>query len=219
MTWSPFCVDSDWMDDQIRFWSSQRATLKLELNIPQDGITIVFSGKLVKKKNPLILVEAIRCLPDKVRSSLHLVVAGSGSLISEMESQARQLLGERYHQLGFLNQSQIGKAYTLGDIFVLPSQEEETWGLVVNEALQFGLPVIVSDVVGCHQDLVPDSTTGRVFKSGDVDSLAQALLSLITEIPTRKNQYYEACRARAELYSLDVAANGLRKAILAAYKA
>src|SRR5206468_2285855 len=64
---------------------------------------------------------------------------------------------------GFLNQSEIVQAYLAADALVLPSDGEETWGLVVNEAMSCGRPCIVSDCVGCGPDLVAPGTTGFVF--------------------------------------------------------
>lgn len=213
MSWSPFCVNSDWVESQKTTWLSQRSRMRNELGIRENDIALLFCGKLIERKDPLILFEAIRRLPEQ--SSLHLVMAGSGPLRQEVENVGRSVLGERFHSLGFLNQGEIGRAYAIGDVFVLPSHSE-TWGLVVNEALQFGLPTVVSDAVGCHEDLVPNTDTGRVFQTGDARSLADALGSLINELPGGKARYAEACHKRATLYSLETAASGLREAILKA---
>ena len=66
---------------------------------------------------------------------------------------------------GFLNQSQITKAYVASDALVLPSDGGETWGLVVNEAMACARPCIVSDRVGCGPDLVIPQETGSIFPS------------------------------------------------------
>ena len=214
MSWSPFCVNSDWVESQRVEWMGRRADLREALGIGKDDVALLFCGKLIEKKDPLVLIEAIRRLPD--RASLHLVVAGSGPLGTEVEDAGRSVLGDRLHMLGFLNQAEIGRAYAVGDVFVLPSRARETWGLVVNEAMQFGLPAVVSDAVGCHDDLVPDTGTGRVFRAGDAGGLACALGSLMAEFPGGQARYAGACRARAAQYSLDAAAAGMREAILAA---
>lgn len=191
----------------------RRPCLRQALGIPDHDIALLFCGKLIEQKDPLLIFEAIRRLPKT--SSLHLVVAGSGPLRAEVEKAGRALLGERFHPLGFLNQGEIGRAYAVADALVLPSRSE-TWGLVVNEAMQFGLPAIVADGVGSHEDLVPDANTGRVFPSGDADGMARALRSLLQELPGARTRYMEACRACAARYSLAAAASGLREAILSA---
>ena len=59
--------------------------------------------------------------------------------------------------LPFANQSEMPARYLLADLFVLPSLgNSETWGLAVNEAMHMGVPCLVSDLVGCQQDLVTD---------------------------------------------------------------
>lgn len=214
---SPFCVDSDRVEAQRKEWMARRSKLRAELGIIGNEVALVFCGKLIAQKDPLTLMKALRRIPEGKRSTIHLVVAGSGPLRPEFENAGRSLLGERFHSLGFLNQGELGRAYAVGDILVLPSRSE-TWGLVVNEAMQFGLPCVVSDAVGCNEDLVSNSTTGRVFPAGDAGALAAALESLVAEFPAGRAQYQESCRARIANYSLDAAASGLREAILAACK-
>ncbi len=67
---------------------------------------------------------------------------------------------ENVHLTGFINQSVIPKYYAIGDAFVMCSQEGETWGLSVNEAMNFALPIVVSDMVGCSEDLVEEGQNG-----------------------------------------------------------
>src|SRR5207244_4458839 len=81
---------------------------------------------------------------------------------------------------GFLNQSELWKVYVPADAFVLPSTNGETWGLVTNEAMLFGLPVVVSKEAGCCEDLVVQSETGFSF-SGGVEELAGAMLKLCSD--------------------------------------
>jgi len=213
MTWSPFCVDSDWVETRKDFWMGQRSELRKSLGIPDHEFALLFCGKLIGQKDPLLIFDAIRRLPNA--SALHLVVAGSGPLRTEFEDAGKALLGDRFHPLGFLNQGELGRAYALADALVLPSRSE-TWGLVVNEAMQFGLPAIVADGVGSHEDLVSDTQTGRVFPAGDAAGLAEAIKSLLREFPEARPRYQVACRACAARYSLDAAVVGLREAILAA---
>ncbi len=75
--------------------------------------------------------------------------------------------------------------YALADIFALPSIGlYETWGLAVNEAMHAGVPCLVSDRVGCQQDLVTEGETGWVFSAADPDGLRQALArALAANVP------------------------------------
>ncbi len=76
---------------------------------------------------------------------------------------------------GFLNQSQISRAYAVSDVVVLPSEAWETLGLVVNEATAAGIPTVVSDACGCADDFGAQNPYTRVFPVGDTVALAAAI--------------------------------------------
>jgi glycosyltransferase involved in cell wall biosynthesis len=116
---------------------------------------------------------------------------------------------------GFLNQSEISQAYEAADVFALASGWDETWGLVVNEAMNFGLPVVVSDKVGCAVDLVAHGENGYVFPNDRPDELAQYLTSLITD-PTRRESFGRRSAEIIAPWNDDVAAQTLLEAVRAA---
>jgi glycosyltransferase involved in cell wall biosynthesis len=74
--------------------------------------------------------------------------------------------------------------YSMADVFVLPSSFEP-WGLVVNEALCFGLPVIASDKVGACGDLVQNGVNGFVYPAGDITALGERLQDLLANADRR----------------------------------
>ena len=76
---------------------------------------------------------------------------------------------------GFLNQTEVSKAYVAADCLVLPSDYRETWGLVVNEGMASGLTCVVSDACGCAEDLVAPLSSSLRFRLGDHASLVNAL--------------------------------------------
>jgi glycosyltransferase involved in cell wall biosynthesis len=108
--------------------------------------------------------------------------------------------------MGFRNQSEMPAVYSAADVLLLPSAEE-TWGLVVNEALACGCPVAVADKVGCGPDLASDGITGRTFATGDVADCARAIAELLDAHPGSK-----AVRRLSSAGSLGDAANGIVKA-------
>ena len=85
--------------------------------------------------------------------------------------------------VGFLNQSEISRAYVAADCLVLPSDARETWGLVVNEAMASGLPCIVSDACGCAEDLVKPIRPDLCYPVGDIIALERAMAAAITNTP------------------------------------
>ncbi|MEY3480568.1 MAG: hypothetical protein RIQ71_1343, partial [Verrucomicrobiota bacterium] len=76
---------------------------------------------------------------------------------------------------GFLNQSQISKAYAVADVLVLPSEAWETWGLVVNEATAAGVPTVISDRCGCSEDFLAKNAYTRTYPMGDVGAMVLAI--------------------------------------------
>jgi glycosyltransferase involved in cell wall biosynthesis len=121
----------------------------------------LFCAKLQPWKRPLELLEAFSCagVPNAF-----LVFAGDGPQRVEMEERAHDLgIADRVKILGFVNQSQLPETYRASDLFVLPS-DYEPFGLVVNEAMLCGCPVVVSDKVGAQQDLVTHGKPDVFFR-------------------------------------------------------
>jgi glycosyltransferase involved in cell wall biosynthesis len=182
-----------------------RAAARASLGLRADAFVALFAGKMVARKRPLDLVRAAAALGGGIT----VLTAGSGPLDAEMQAEARRL-GVDLKAMGFLNQTELGAAYAVADCLVLPSDSSETWGLVVNEALASGLPVAVSDEVGCAPDLVTHDT-GAVFPRGEVAALASALAAL----RARKDDGYDwspACRAVADAHGFAAMTTGLVRA-------
>ena len=201
---SPHCVDNAWFAE--RATSHARRRLRTRLGIGEAEKVVLFAGKLQPFKRPLDVIEACARLSTQGLAA-HLVVAGSGELAGAMEARAAAL-GVSLHMLGFQNQTQMPDAYAAADVLMLPSNGSETWGLVCNEALACGRPILVSDQVGCAEDLAADGRAGQVFPMGDIESAAMALRRLLAEPPTAS-----AIAARSAEYSLAAAADGVITAL------
>lgn len=177
-----------------------RENWRREWGIPETACCFTFAGKLQEKKHPLDFVQALaesaRTLPT---GAVHGLVVGSGELEAEVRESAA-LLGAPISFTGFLNQGEIGRAYAASDALVLPSDWGETWGLVVNEAMLFGLPVVVSDRVGCGPDLVRSGETGFVMPFGDVRALAACLVRLAQQ-PGERMAMGRSAQERVRGYS------------------
>jgi glycosyltransferase involved in cell wall biosynthesis len=109
-------------------------------------------------------------------------------------------LSNRIHFLGFKQPAALPPIFAAADIFVLPSRHDG-WGVVVNEALGAGLPIIVSDRVGAR-DLVDDGRNGLITCAGDVEELADALLQLGQSHQMRRS-FAIASAERAAKWDLD----------------
>lgn len=211
---SPYCVDSELFERQFEQLRDSRDQFRADMHIEPDGMVLIFSGKLVERKDPMIILSAIARLEVSVLAKIHLVVAGDGPLRAEFVHVAENLLGHRFHYLGFMNQMEISKAYIIADLLVLPSRPgwHETWGLVVNEAMQFGCCAIVSQSVGCHSDLI-DSDTGTVFTSGDVEELAAQVTRFVGLPLVERARMAQAARSKISAYTAARAVDGVRRAV------
>jgi hypothetical protein len=128
----------------------------------------LYVGRLAPEKNLHFLVEAFNELPE-----LSLTIVGTGPLESELKATARANIAFTAH---VANEKMQG-IYLVHDVLVLPSLREP-WGVVVEEALSNGLPVIVSSLVGSHANLIKDGDTGLIFDPHSKGSLVSAIRSI-----------------------------------------
>jgi len=135
-----------------------------------------------------------------------LLFVGSGALLPILRARAR----EGVVFAPFQNQSQMPKVYAACDLFVLPGRE--SWGLAVNEAMASGIPVVVSNRVGCHPDLVVPNRTGWVFPVTEVPALAQLLQGVCADRETLRTCGRRA-QERVAAYCYTSAAEGLYSAL------
>lgn len=205
---APYCVDNDRFTRTSRELLPRRSELRRRWGIPEHATCFLFSGKLIPKKRPFDLIAALMILfqtsPDLIiERRVHLLIVGDGELRLQLTEQANELthlVGSPVVTFaGFLNQSEIAQAYVAADCLVLPSDERETWGLVVNEALACGLPAVVSDRCGCAEDLVLPLGEEHVYPCGDAYALARCLRTQIEY--TTRDRHDEYTRL-AELHSI-----------------
>jgi len=199
---APYCVDNARFAAQATELRSQRSEIRRRWGIAEEARCVLFCGKFIPKKRPLDVVAAAKRLADdRTSAPIHLLFVGSGELGADLRAATEVVfdaeasvsgpsLSSLNPQLstgssrpkasfaGFLNQIEISRAYVAADVLVLPSDHGETWGLVVNEAMASGLPCVVSDAVGCGEDLVVPVDTARRFPLGDAVALATALAKL-----------------------------------------
>ena len=114
---------------------------------------------------------------------------------------------------GFLNQTEITKAYVAADCLVLSSDYDETWGLVVNEAMVCGLPAIVSDRAGCGPDLIEEKVTGLIYPFADVEALAEKMIYMAEDTDRMREMGRQAKELVLREYSVERAVEGAMKAL------
>jgi glycosyltransferase involved in cell wall biosynthesis len=197
---APHCVDNDWF--AARATPRARIELRERLGVAPETKLVLFVGKLLPFKRPLDLIEAA-ALARGNGEEVEVLVAGSGPLESELRGRATAL-GMPAYFLGFCNQTEMPAIYAASDLLVLPSDGRETWGLVVNEALACGRPILVSDAVGCAPDMAAHLGDHSVFPVGDVPALAGCLHEALGN-----SLDAEKIAATASAFSLTLAADGI----------
>ncbi len=173
----PYAVDNDYFRNRSLERSEEARELRKKLDIPQDAVVILFCGKMTKRKRALMLMEAyVELLEGRDRNMPvpYLLYVGDGEERQMLEERARRSGCNTVRFVGFVNQRDLPLYYSLGDVFVLPS-DREPWGLVVNEAMAAGMPVVVSDEVGCAPDIVRHGVNGYIFDAGSRQSLREVL--------------------------------------------
>ena len=162
-------------DQELR---PQRERIRAELGIPLESFVVLFCGRLSQEKDPMHLLQAFHhvAIPNKA-----LVLVGDGNMRQSMQNYVAEHRLSPVFFFGFQGRQDISKFYAVADVLVLPSLKE-TWGIVVNEALCFGLPIVSSDMVGASTDLVLNGYNGYIFRAGDVDGLADSI-KLVGDAP------------------------------------
>ena len=207
LVYTRYAVDNHYFSSKSAELKNCGSEIKKRLNLPTDRKIILFSGKYISKKNPLDLLKAFHLLND---DRFALVMVGEGELRKQMEQFIAENKLKQVYLTGFVNQSEIPSYYSIADVFVMCSGMGETWGLSVNEAMNFAKPVIVSDTTGCSKDLVKQGQNGFIFPEGDVASLAGYIREVLENDVFRE----DAGNRSAEIvhqYSIDVVTENIVK--------
>lgn len=154
-----------------------KAQIRQRLGIEGEGRSILMScGYLIERKRIDLIIDAIASLPEAKRPLL--LVVGTGELADELKGRADRT-GVPAHFAGFKLGRDLAEYYFAADGLVLASSDDP-WGLVINEAMSAGLPVLVSDACGASSDLVREGINGFTFHAGDVKSLSKKLSDLLS---------------------------------------
>ena len=206
---TPYALDNPRLLKSIADPALARHEVRKQLHIPEDAAVILSVGKLISKKRPLDVLAAYREMNAQNKA---LIFVGEGELREELEKYVLENNLKNVHFVGFVGQNDISRYYVSSDIFVLASGAGETWGLVVNEALCFGLPVVLSDVVGSGADLVQEGENGFIVPYGSVLHLAQKL-DLLAANPDLRAEFSHASKGIIEGYSYEEDVQGILKSL------
>ncbi len=166
----PCAVDNDFYRSERKKYLGKEKEIKEELGIEANYFVVLFSARFTTRKRPLDLLKAIRKIEH---DNILVLFVGDGL---ERRNMGKYVQNHRIRALftGFQNQSEISKYYSASDMAIVVSDYDPS-PKAMNEAMNFELPIIVTDVVGTAYDLVEDGENGFVVKVGDVDTIAEKI--------------------------------------------
>jgi glycosyltransferase involved in cell wall biosynthesis len=174
LVYAPHAVDNEFFmkDDNERH--ARALEIREELGIPKEAFVFLFVGKLEAKKQPLELAKAFIDANSTEIPDAHLIYVGSGQLERELSATIKD--AQNIHLVGFKNQSEMPVWYRVANMLCLPSKGPgETWGLAVNEAMACGCTAMVSDRVGCGEDMIQSKEVGTVIQYDRPTTWVQAM--------------------------------------------
>ena len=181
--WFGSCVvDNDYWRDCAHAIRADSAKNRAMFDLPEKYFLYV--GRFIEKKNILTLLQAYSVYRSKTENPVDLLLCGSGQQEKDIRSfiERRKLLGVLLR--GFQQADTLPYYYALAECFILPSSHFEQWGLVVNEAMASGLPVIVSEKCGCTEDLVAHGENGFICDPRNAHKLSEYMME-ISRTPER----------------------------------
>jgi glycosyltransferase involved in cell wall biosynthesis len=205
-------VDIDRLREQVPEPVSVRAEIKRKYSIPERSFVAVFSGKLIARKRPFDFVCAIKAACEH-ESNIYGVIVGDGAERAALEAYCKTEKIDQVRFAGFINQSEISCFYAAGNVLIV-SSSFDPHPLVVTEAAAFGLPLILSDAVGCigPTDTAQPDRNAFVYECGEVKQLSERIIQLASS-PRLASKFSEASRAIAETQDIKIASDQLSDAV------
>jgi glycosyltransferase involved in cell wall biosynthesis len=202
---------------------SDLASAKRTMLVPENALVLLYVGRLSPEKGLYDLIAAFEAVAPAVPDA-HLVLVGDGTSEADICLRASASVAfERIHFVGRLTNERMPSVYQAADLLVLPSiqtsEMTELWGIVVNEAMAAGTCVVASDVVGAVQaGLLRHNETGLTFRSGNPESLAEALHWGLSHPDDRARLAAAGNQAVRSYTSAAMAASFRRAAVLSSRK-
>lgn len=169
---APNIVENDYFIKQSTNFKEEKERIRKEMKIDGKKV-IIFVGQLIKRKGVDNLIHAVNKL-NKTIPDIILFIVGNGPLRSELQEICKISKNHNVYFTGWIDEKEKVKYYSIADIFVLPTLFD-VWGLVINEAMCCGLPVITTTTAGCSYDMIFNGENGFIVKPDDVNELAEAI--------------------------------------------
>lgn len=206
----PYTINNDFFQKKARMLLPQKNSLRKQYGLNSNIFTILSTSKLIPRKRVMDLIKAFALLQGKgIKAQLALV--GDGSLKTSLEQYIADNNIPNVHFFGFIPQDAISDFYAMADTHIMTSCYDQ-WGYVTNEAMNFALPVITTDMVGTSYDIVKHGINGFVYKTGDAEQLAQYIQKL-SENTALRQKMGEGALATINLWNYQKAVEGIISAL------
>jgi glycosyltransferase involved in cell wall biosynthesis len=173
---SPCTIDIDKFYSQSKKLKNKLKEIKEKYKI-KNKFCILFIGQLINRKGIIELIYAYKKLKGNI-NDVCLIIRGDGPLKTKIQNIIRNEKIEDILLLDHLEERELIELYTISDIFILPSKNE-VWGLVINEAMACGIPIITTKNVTSSYDLVESGINGYVLKNNSSEELYKAIKKLL----------------------------------------
>ncbi len=206
----PCAVDNDYFRRGLEALAGEEAAIRRDLDIPPGTRVLLNVGRHDANKSQSDLLRALGVL-QRQGLDVALLLVGNGPETPELNRLAEDLGLAHVRFTGFVNQSQILRYYAVADVFALCSAYDAS-PKVLNEALNFELPIVCSDRAGTAGDVAVDGENGFLYPWGDVEALARALSRLVVDSDLRRRMGQRSMEL-ADAWSLEAGADAVVSAL------
>ena len=207
---APNIVNNEMFIQKSSKFKKEKERFKQELNIQNEKI-ILFVGQLIKRKGVEYLIKAYKSLKGEY-NDVCLVIIGDGVLKKELEEICIKEDIKDVHFTGWVPEEQKIIYYSIAELFVLPTLKD-VWGLVINEAMDCGLPVISTKAAGCVRDMIIPGENGFIVDVANVDQLCLVMKKIILDEELAKKMGEKSLEIVESGFSLDKMVDGFTSAI------
>lgn len=183
---TPYAVDVKKIREGVSASRNEGKRLREELSLKKR--VFLYVGQMIPRKGLMPFFRAITCYSRQLEEASFLLIGGN------LDMDVVSLLdhhGIHWQNVPFVQPELLYKYYAAADIFFLPSLEDE-WGIVLNEALASGLPVLASKYAAATRDLVQDERNGKVFDPLSIESTRESVLRILSLDDTELKRWGQA---------------------------
>lgn len=204
-------VELDYFAANAALSDEQRLFMRHQLGILTDHV-VLYCGNLLKMKGIVELLHGFAAF-SKTHNNVTLLLVGSGKDRAYFEALAHTLGIDRHVVFaGYVDRASLPHYYGIADILVHPSHSE-VWGLVINEALVCGVPVIATEICGAVADLLCDGKNGFVIPARNAAAISEALTRFFERPPSEQQTMRVAARAAVSPFTIKRAADAFVSAV------